>query len=218
MTTVGLALSGVALAFALMTGLAGADDSALTGDQILARAARADGLGSYSVPLTFQVHLLRPIGARARVGAIAYFKAPAQSALATTEAPPPIGNFFKGSYAIDMVPQAWATKYRVGAVTTANADGVATYVLQALPVPAGPIDRVVFHIAQSDFAPLSAEWTYHDRSSIRLTFVNQHIGVYILPQTATIAVDMPGYALEADASYGTYALNATFPEAVFPAK
>jgi hypothetical protein len=180
----------------------------LSGDQVLARAAATSGIAGYSVPIHFDVHLLRPIGAKGTVEGVATFTAPAQSALAITQAPPPIGTFFKGTYTIDMVPQAWAAKYHVSSVSTSVVGGTPVYVLQAQPVPAaGAIDGVTFQIAQSDFAPLSAEWLYHDRSSIRLSFVNQTVGNLTLPRTATISVAMPKYALTADAKYGSYSIR-----------
>ena len=117
-----------------------------------------------------------------------------------------------------MVPQAWAAKYRVSAVSTETVNGIVVYVLQALPVPAGPIDRVIFRVGQADFAPLSAKWFYHDHSSIELSFVNQHIETWILPASATISVNMSAYAIDANATYGTYASNGAIPDGVFPEK
>jgi hypothetical protein len=141
------------------SGTAGAAGETLTGDQVLARAAATDGIAGYNVPIHFAVRLLRPIGAKGAVEGVATFTAPAQAALAITQAPPPIGTFFRGTYTVDMVPQAWAAKYHVSSVSTSVAGGAPVYVLQAQPVPAAAtIDGVTFQIGQSDFAPLSAEW------------------------------------------------------------
>jgi predicted PurR-regulated permease PerM len=188
-----------------MCGIARADEVALTGDQILARAARAKGISGYNVPIHFNVHLLRPIGARGGVEGVANFTAPAKASLTITHAPPPIGTFFRGTYDLDMVPQTWAAKYHATAVALTVEGGVNVYVLQAQNVPvAATIDGVVFKIRKSDFAPLSVEWLYHDHSSIQLSFVDQKVGNLLVPLTATVSVVMPGYALAADAQYGTY--------------
>jgi hypothetical protein len=197
-----------AIILASACGTVRAADETLSGDQVLARAAATDGIAGYNVPIHFAVHLVRPIGAKGNVDGVATFTAPAQSALAITQAPPPIGTFFKGTYTIDMVPQAWAAKYHVSSVSTNVFGGAPVYVLQAQPVPAAAtIAGVTFRIAQSDFAPLSAEWLYRDGSSIRLSFVNQTVSNLTLPRTATISVAMPKYALDADAKYGTYAIR-----------
>ena len=185
-----------------------AQDSSLTGDQILARAARADGVTGYSVPVHFQVHLRRPVGARSGVDGIATYTAPAQAALTITQVPGPIGLFFRGTYELDLVPQTWASKYHVTAVSEAAIGGVFVYVLQAQPVPASPdIDVVTLQVAQADFAPLSAFWHYRNGSSIQLTLVDQHLNSLMVPKTATISVAMPKYALDATATYGTYAIR-----------
>jgi hypothetical protein len=197
-----------AIIVASACGTARAAGETLTGDQVLARAAASDGIAGYNVPIHFAVRLLRPIGAKGAVEGVATFTAPEQAALAITQAPPPIGTFFRGTYTIDMVPQAWAAKYHVSSVSTSVVGGAPVYVLKAQPVPAtATIDGVTFQVGQSDFAPLSADWLYHDGSSIRLSFVNQRVGNLTLPRTATISVAMPKYALNADANYGTYAIR-----------
>jgi hypothetical protein len=83
---VGLIAAALAVAGARA---ADAPKPALSGDQILQRAASSDNLSSYSVPVTFQVHLRHPVGARARVEGTVYFKAPARAALVITKAPTP---------------------------------------------------------------------------------------------------------------------------------
>jgi hypothetical protein len=193
-------------------GTVSAADGTLSGEQILARAAQADGLKNLDVPIHFDVHLRRPIGARAGVEGVATFVAPADAALQITKAPAPIGMFFRGTYDIDVVPQTWGARYRVSSMSVSVEDGANVYVLQALPIPAtAEIDRVVFVVARANFAPLAAEWDYHNGSSIKLAFVDQAVGGRLLPRTATITVKMPGYALDARAIYGSYAFNVPAP-------
>ncbi len=193
-------------------------DTKLSGDEILARTARTGSVQSYSVPVHFDVHLRRPIGAKGAVEGVVYFQAPAQAVLAITKAPPVIGDFFRGSYNLDMVPQTWPAKYHVTAVTTDVLGATPVYVLHAELKSPGTIDAIDFHIAQADFSPLSVEWLYHDKSSIRLSFTNQQVGDLTLPRTATIRVDMPRYGLDGDAAYGTYAIGDAIPPGVFKTK
>jgi predicted PurR-regulated permease PerM len=184
-----------------------AQDARLTGNQILARAARADVSG-YSVPIHFDVHLRRPVGARSGVDGVATYTAPAQATLTITQVPGPIGLFFRGTYELDLVPQTWGSKYHVTAVSEDVLGGAKVYVLQVQPVPASTdIDRVIFQIAQADFAPLSALWHYRNGSSIQLTLVDQHLNSLVVPKTATISVAMPRYALDATATYGAYSVR-----------
>jgi hypothetical protein len=137
---------------------------------------------------------------------------PGSAALKITKAPPPIGSFFRGTYDIDVVPQTWGARYHVTSMSDGTDYGVNVYVLQASPIPSSAeIDRVVFRVARTGFAPLSAEWDYHNGSSISLAFVDQTVGSRILPRTATITVDMPNYALDANAMYGTYTFNGAAP-------
>lgn len=192
-----------------------ASTPAVDGNAILSRAATASGLSSYSVPVHFDVHMHRPIGIKSGAEGVAYFKAPSQAALAITKIPGPIGQFFKGSYTIDMVPQTWPTKYNVTSVTQGQAGGVATYVLQAVPKSDPSVDSTVFMVTQGDYQPVSTVWHYKDGSTINLTIANQKVGGFTLPQTETISLSMPKYALDATATYGSYAVNASVPDSVF---
>lgn len=186
------------------------------GNAILLRAAASDGLSSYMVPVHFDVHMLRPIGVKARVEGIVYYQAPAQAALTLTKIPSIIGQFFKGTYHLDMVPQTWPVKYVVQSFSQAQVNGMATYILHAVPKNDPAVADVDFGVTQADYAPVSVTWYYKDKSSIRITMVNQRVSSYVLPQTETIAVTMPHYALEAATRYGEYALNASIPATIFP--
>jgi len=211
----------VAAVAALLVSLAAAGagaGAAMTpsGDQLLARAAIAPGLRSYAVPLTLNVHLHKPIGARTKVEATAYFKAPARAAIVITRATGIIGGFFRGGFNLDMVPQAWPRKYHVLSVTAGSANGVPVEVLRAVPRGnAGDVDAVIFTVTKAHLAPVAAQWLYRDNSTITLAYTNGPVGTYTLPQTATIAVDMPKYALDASGTYGSYALNAPVDDSVF---
>jgi hypothetical protein len=213
--------SAAAAALFLLASTAGAGAqtphrSHLNGDQLLAHATAAPHLRSYAVPVTFAVHLHKPIGLRSQVQGMAYFESPAQAALSITKATGIVGGFFKGAYNLDMVPQAWPQKYHVLAVTPSVAGGTPVFVLRAEPRgPAADITQVVFTLTRPALQPISAEWDYTDASSIRLNYVNEKVGPYTLPESATIAVDKPHYKLDADATYGSYSLNAPVLASVF---
>ena len=194
--------------FACLTGMLAAT---LSGDQILTRAGTSSGLSSYSVPVHFDVHMHRPIGIKSGVDGIAYFKAPGKAAIAITHVPGPLGGFFKGAYTLDMVPQTWPMKYTV---TSVSQDATGSYVLTASPKNDQSVDHVVFTVG-TDYQPLSAHWFYKDGSSIALSLQNQQIGGYTLPQSETISVSMPKYALDATAKYGDYSINSPVPDSVF---
>ncbi len=202
------------LAFALLAIGNGASED---GDDLLARAANLPGLTSYSVPAHFTVHLHKPIGIRTHVDGLAYFKAPGSAALAITKAPPVIGGFFKGTYQLDVVPQAWTAKYHVTSTESGGGANGAVTLLHAVPDEPGDVTGVVFGISAAG-APVSALWTYKDGSTIALTFTNAPAGAYVLPATATIAVAVPSYRLEASVTYGTYAINAPVSDSVFQTK
>jgi len=190
--------------------------TAMTGDEILARAAATDNLLSYSVPVHFAVHMRRPIGVRAKVEGIVYYKAPVETALVLTKVPSMIGGIFKGSYKLDMTPQTWSAQYAVRSVSNEQASGVPVYVLQASPKTDAPdIDHIEITITQDGYDPTSIVWFYRDKSSIRLTMVNQHLSGAALPKTESITVEMPQYGLDAVATYGDYALNAPVSDDVF---
>ena len=76
---------------------------------------------------------------------------------------------------------------------------------------------VTFTLTTPALQPLSAQWDYRNASRIQLAFVSGRVGKYTLPLRATIAVDMAHVRLDADATYGTYALNASVSEDVFAA-
>jgi hypothetical protein len=114
-----------------------------------------------------------------------------------------------------MVPQTWPSKYVVNSVASGQAGGVAAYVLTAVPKADPSVDHTTFTVTQADYQPVSAVWSYKDGSSISFTIQNQHVKNYTLPQTETISVSMPKYALDANATYGTYSLDADVPDSVF---
>jgi hypothetical protein len=187
------------------------------GDDLLARAAGAPGLTSYTVPVHFDVHVIRPIGIRAGADGTAYYEAPGAAALVITHASGLLGMFFRGTYHLDLVPQTWPANYRVTA--SAPGDGGIT-LLTATPRTPGGVDHVVFRIGTlgADAAPvtLGAVWTYKDGSTVALSFTNGPAGAYTLPRAATVTVNMPHQQLDAAATYGTYALNAPIPRGVLP--
>lgn len=187
-------------------------------DRLFARAVAEPGLRAYSVPMNFAVHLIRPVRLRAKVGGTAYFRAPGDSALAISSGGGLAGRFFRGVYKIDVVPQAWPANYHVTSRSTSSLNGRPVLVLHAQPRAASSdLAQVLFTLAASDRRPLTVQWQFRDGSSIGCTFVVGQVGKYSLPQAVTIAVDVPRYHLDADATYGTYALNAVIPDSVFSA-
>jgi hypothetical protein len=209
MTTMNVPRIACLAALIAITG-ANAAAAAPSSDEILARAGASKGLTSYSAPVHFDVHMHKPIGIRSGADGIAYFKAPAKAAISITHIPGPLGGFFKGSYTIDMVPQTWPSKYSVTSVTR---DGD-TYSLQAQPKDDPSVDRVVFGVT-NDYQPVSAHWYYKDGSSIVLAIENQQVQGYTVPQSETISVSMPKYALDATATYGQYSINTPVNDSVF---
>ena len=186
------------------------------GDDILSQAASAGAFSSYSVPVHFAVHLKRPIGVRAPVEGIVYFRAPASAALVLTKVPSALGHFFTGSYQLAMTPQTWPSQYQITSVTQAQSDATPTYVLNGVPRVADPsIERVEITVAQADDNPLTIGWYYKDKSTIFLTMENQRISGAAVPRTEKIDVNMPGYAIDAVATYGEYALNVPISDDVF---
>jgi hypothetical protein len=191
---------------------------AADGDQLLARAVDAPGLNSYSVPVQFLVRLHTIIGIRTRAQGTVYYRAPAEAALHITSASGIIGGLFKGAYKLDIVPQGWPATYQVVAVKPSQPGSAPVLVLQALPRIANAanadITQVLFTLTSPGLVPVSAEWHYKDGSTISLTLVNHRVGDYMLPSQATIAVNRR-YRLDADATYGAYAINIPVPDSVF---
>jgi hypothetical protein len=189
--------------------------AALDGNTILAQSVAAPGLHSYSVPVHFDVRMHRPISIKSGVEAVVYYKSPASAALNITKIPGPLGHFFKSSYAIDLAPQTWPVKYNVLSVSTANSDSTPVYVLTAVAKHDPSLKQVVFKVTQQSNEPVSAAWSFTDGSSITLTIANQTVNGFTLPATETVSVNESAFALDASATYGTYGINASIPDAVF---
>jgi hypothetical protein len=176
-----------------------------TGDQVLAKATSFKGLTSYSVPVQFKVHVHKPIGVRVGVEGTAYYRAPGDAALQITKAPAIVGGLFRGTYQLDVVPQAWPSHYHITAVAKgADPTGAPMLTLTGVPRAPGDVTQVVFTIVGG--AATSAQWSYKDGSSIAVTFLNAPVGGYLLPASAKIDVNTKTN-LTADATYGDYALN-----------
>ena len=75
----------------------------------------------------------------------------------------------------------------------------------------------MFTVIAQSLEAIGVEWRYTDGSSIRVTYANEPLGNGALPRTAAIVVDTPHVKLNADATYGAYALGATVPESVLSA-
>jgi hypothetical protein len=215
---IALSAATIVSIFGLTAGQAADSPSQLNGDQILARAGAAEGLHSFSVPVHLDVHLHKPMGFKAGMSGTAYYKAPAQSAFVITKAPPIIGGFFKGQYNLDLIPQAWPAKYKVTSSSNVTRNGVSVYELTATPRAQIGVDRVVFDVAKDGFVPLTAQWFYHDGSTIGLSLGTQRVSNYTLPQTESVRVSMPKYNLDATSSFGQYALNVPVQDSVFVTK
>ena len=213
--------TSIAIAVTLLLGtlgIAGPKRPApLSGDQLLARATATPGLRSYAVSVKFAVRLHKPLGMRTTAVGAAYFRAPGSSALTITKAGGLAGAFFRGTYKIDVIPQAWPASYGVLSVERGLSGGRAVVVLHALPRTASPdVTAVTFTLASPSLTPIAAEWQYGSAAqTIRITLSNRRTGAYLLPQAATISVNLPKYALDAAATYGAYQLNAPVPDSVF---
>ena len=189
--------------------------AALDGNALLAEAAAAPGLRSYTVPVHFDVHMHRPIGVKSGVDGVVYYKSPSSAVLSITKVPGPIGRFFKGSYTLDMVPQTWPANYSVISVSTAELGNAPVYVLTAIPKHDPSMKQVVFDVTQQGSEPVSVTWSSVNGSSIALTIVNQKVNGLTLPATEAITVSQPNYALDATATYGSYGVNTPIPDGVF---
>jgi hypothetical protein len=187
------------------------------GDQVLARAVSAPGLRSYSVPVHFAVQLTKPLPLETQVDAVAYYAAPAQSALVITNASGLAGAFFRGGYKIDVVPQSWPAAYHVASVVPGTLGGNAVLLLHAQRrTDPGDLSEAVITVTKTNPpVAVAAEWRYTDGSSIRFRFQNERTATYTLPGHASINVDKPGYGLNADAAYGDYAFNVPISPEVF---
>lgn len=189
----------------------------LNGNALLARAAKLDRMPrSYAVPITFDVHLKRPIPLRFKAAGTAYFQAPHHQALAITSLPRIVGRLFSRSYGqLDTIPQAWPAEYDV---FSATADGTpATYHLDARPKYQGDITHVTFDLRANGFEPVAVEWFYRDGSTIKLAFSQKRVGAYLLPQHEDISIAMRSFTVDASAEPGPYALNVPIDAGVFSA-
>jgi len=172
---------------------------------------------SYAVPVHFQVRFHMMITMRLQADGTVYYRAPpAQAALEITQAGGILGGLFKGAYKLDIVPQGWPYAYRVVGVDHSKSGTTSVLVLRSVPrAEPSDITQVLFTLTSPALEPVSAVWLYRDTSSIHLTLVNRRVGDYTMPQRATISVDKSRYRLDADATYGEYALNVPVPDSVF---
>jgi hypothetical protein len=187
------------------------------GNVLLARCAKLNRPpNSYSVPLSFAVHLLRPFSVHFKANAIVYFESPDKQALVITSLPRMIGRLFSRSYAgVDTIPQKWSGRYHVFSTTLVDHDGAPAYLLDTTPTYVGEITHVTFELLENGLVPVGVEWFYNDGSTIRLTVVNARIDGYVLPQHEEISVVMRRYAVDARGDSGTYAINVPVDDSVF---
>ena len=215
------ASSVAAVAATLLLLAAGVCDSSSAqepggGDRILAQAVAAPGLTSYIVPVHFNVHVHKPIGIRTNADGEAYYRSPSQSALVIGHASGLLGGFFRGTYKLDLVPQAWPYSYHVTHVVHTVANGNPVVELHAQTRSATPnLSDGIFTLDSPALHPVAAAWQFGDGSFIRLTYVNGAVQHYVLPQQATISVNMRRENLDATATHGPYDLNADIKDDVF---
>jgi hypothetical protein len=187
------------------------------GNLLLERCAKLNAPpNSYSVPVSFLVHVQRPFSVHFKADAMVYFEAPDKQALVITSLPRMVSRLFSRSYSgVDTIPQEWPRRYHVFSTMRVDHDGEPAYRLDAKPTYFGQIEHVTFDLLVDGLVPVDVEWFYQDGSTIRLTVVNAKVGAYNLPQHEEIAVAMRRYAVDAEGDSGDYALNIPVDESVF---
>lgn len=200
-----------------MVAVASSFSPAADGNSLLRESERLHPLpNTYSAPMSFRVHVQRPIRFAAGASAIVYFKSPDKQALVITSLPRVIARSIARSYNnIDTVTAKWPGEYRARGVSSIDFHGEPAYQIDAVPVRHGDVTQVHFYLLRRDLSAVGAQWVFRDGSLVGLTVHNRSVGKYLLPAREEISVAMPRIALDAEGESGSYAIDAPIPDGIF---
>jgi hypothetical protein len=185
-------------------------------DDILARMVAArKSLNSFSVPVSFDVKVRKPLGVALRLDGVRYFERPDKGAV-ILQSVPLVAQAFQRAYSGLGTPETWPKQYVVTVVAPDQTASSNVYELKGIPKNGGNVDHILIDIARDSAAPVRVRWFYRDGATIDMAIENAIVGnLYLLPKTEAIDIVFPSYAAHAIAHYGDYSINKPIPATVW---
>jgi hypothetical protein len=185
-------------------------------DDILARMVAArKGLDSFSVPVSFDVKVRKPLGVALRLDGVRYFQRPDKGAV-ILQSVPLVAEAFQRAYSGLGTPETWPERYVVTVVAPDQTSNSNAYELKGIPKSGGNVDHILIDVARDSASPIRARWFYRNGATIDMAIENAFVGnLYLLPKTETLDIVFPSYSAHAVAHYGDYSINQPIPATVW---
>ena len=166
-------------------------------------AAEAPELRAYTVPLETAVAVHKLLTFHVRLSGSVSYDGPGGVTLRMDRVPAEDRALFAhiGS------PRTWPRDYQLQLLGTSTANGQAIYHIAGTPRESSSgVERFVADVNE-DGSLIASQWFLRGGGTIKSTLENQIVGGFILPKHQLADIDVGGYKIHADMTYGQYLLN-----------
>jgi outer membrane lipoprotein-sorting protein len=202
-------IGALLLTLACLTGAAQPSQSA---DSLLLRMAQVNpNLHTFSATLRAHVALKSfPFLATDLVGTY-YYKEPDKNKVVFTSGVPVVAAQFDKLYAHIESPSQWQKVYTV---TTVSDDG-STTVFRLVPRIVGNVDHIDALVDDASATVKSMRWNYANGGYAQMTNRYGNVGGYVVVQSQTAHVELPGYTADISSTIDNYKFNPALSDGIF---
>jgi hypothetical protein len=202
-------IGALLLTLACLTGTAPPSQSA---ESLLVRMAQVNpNLHAFSATLRAHVAMKSfPFLAADLVGTY-YYKEPDKNKVVFTSGVPVVAAQFDKLYAHIENPSQWQKVY---IVTTVSDDGNTT-AFKLVPRTAGNIDHIDALADDASATVKSMRWNYTNGGYAEMTNHYANVGGYVVVQSQTAHVELPGYAADITSTIDNYKFNPALSDGIF---
>ncbi|MBV8599979.1 MAG: hypothetical protein JO359_00295 [Candidatus Eremiobacteraeota bacterium] len=159
-------------------------------------------LQGYSAPVHADVTLHKLFRFRFGLDGTISYKHPDRLDLTMNRVPPKYQRLFA-----DLgTPRTWPATYNLQVTGSHLAAGRVVYELAGTPRRPSDVDHMTAEVSDLS-TPVRAEWYLHDGGTIAMTIESQSVGDYIVPQHEQADIDVDGFKVHCDMSFGPYRLD-----------
>jgi len=167
-------------------------------------ASDGTSLRSYVVPVQANVTVHELVAIKARLAGNLRYGQPNRLNLTLNRVSPDQRRVF----AKIATPRAWPQYYNLHLLRTVNIHGRKHYVIRGTPRNAwDSVDHLIADVPDGKTPVLYAQWFLRGKGTITMHIQTAMVRGYVLPVHNQTDINVPGYRVHADVSYGRYALR-----------
>jgi hypothetical protein len=167
-------------------------------------ATEGASLRSYVVPVQANVTVHKIIALRARLAGNMRYAKPNRLDLTMNRVSPQQRRVF----AKISTPRAWPQYYNLRVTRTSTIKGHKYYVIRGVPKTRDDaVDHLIADVSDARAPQIYAQWFLRGKGTITMRIQTAMVRGYVLPVRNQTDIDVPGYRVHADVTYGRYALS-----------